>query len=61
MICQILNRTSMPTSSFQHTVLLDIPDLQIVDHFPIITAVMGIIIALLREEVMLPGKVVLCI
>lgn len=56
LLCQILNRTSMQTSSFQHVVLLDIPDLQTVDHFPILTAVIGIVIALLREDMLLPGK-----
>ncbi|XP_058802185.1 E3 ubiquitin-protein ligase RNF123-like isoform X2 [Phymastichus coffea] len=53
LLCQILNRTSMQTSSFQHIVLLDIPDLQTVDHFPILTAVMGIIIALLKDDLSL--------
>jgi Kip1 ubiquitination-promoting complex protein 1 len=46
----------MQNSSFQHVVLLDIPDLPSVDHFPILTAVIGIIIALLREDISLPGK-----
>lgn len=46
----------MQTSSFQHLVLLDIPDLQTVDHFPILTAVIGIIIALLKDDMQLPGN-----
>ncbi|KAJ8674034.1 hypothetical protein QAD02_005296 [Eretmocerus hayati] len=54
LLCQILNRISMPTSSFQHVVLLDIPDLQTVDHFPILTAVIGILIALLKDDMLLP-------
>ncbi|XP_011504327.1 PREDICTED: E3 ubiquitin-protein ligase RNF123 [Ceratosolen solmsi marchali] len=53
LLCQILNRTSMQTSSFQHVVLLDIPELQSVDHFPILTAVIGIILALLKEDMLL--------
>ena len=57
LLCQILNRTSMQTSSFQHVVLLDIPDLQTVDHFPILTAVIGILVALLKEDMLLPGKI----
>ncbi|XP_014215618.1 E3 ubiquitin-protein ligase RNF123 [Copidosoma floridanum] len=54
LLCQILNRISMPTSSFQHVLHLDIPDLQTVDHFPISTAVLGILIALLKEDILLP-------
>ncbi|XP_008211688.1 E3 ubiquitin-protein ligase RNF123 isoform X2 [Nasonia vitripennis] len=53
LLCQILNRTSMQTSSFQHVVLLDIPDLQTVDHFPILTAVVGILLALLKEDMLI--------
>lgn len=46
----------MPTSSFQHVLLLDIPDLMTVDHLPILTAVLGILVALLKEDMSLPGK-----
>lgn len=46
----------METSSFQHVVLLEIPDLQAVDHFPILTAVVGILIALLREDISMNGQ-----
>uniref|UniRef100_A0ABD2WQJ0 RING-type E3 ubiquitin transferase n=1 Tax=Trichogramma kaykai TaxID=54128 RepID=A0ABD2WQJ0_9HYME len=54
LICQILNRTSTQTSSFQHVVLLEIPDLQSVDHFPIVTSVIGIVVALLKDDMALP-------
>ncbi|XP_034940002.1 E3 ubiquitin-protein ligase RNF123-like [Chelonus insularis] len=50
LLCQILNRISSQTSCFQHVVLLDIPDLDAVDHFPILTAVVGILLALLKED-----------
>ncbi|XP_043273682.1 E3 ubiquitin-protein ligase RNF123-like isoform X4 [Venturia canescens] len=51
LLCQILNRVSSQTSSFQHVVLLDIPDLETVDHFPILAAVIGILLALLQQEI----------
>lgn len=50
LLCQVLNRTSSQTSCFQHVVLLEIPDLESVDHFPILAAVAGILLALLRED-----------
>lgn len=50
LLCQILNRVSSQTSSFQHVVLLDIPDLEAVDHFPILAAVVGILLALLKDD-----------
>ncbi|CAK9813379.1 E3 ubiquitin-protein ligase RNF123 [Anthophora plagiata] len=50
LLCQVLNRMSSQTSCFQHVVLLDIPDLDSVDHFPILTAITGILIALLKED-----------
>ncbi|XP_012272240.1 E3 ubiquitin-protein ligase RNF123 isoform X2 [Orussus abietinus] len=50
LLCQILNRVSSQTGCFQHVVLLDIPDLDSVDHFPILVAVIGILLALLDEE-----------
>ncbi|KAK0098177.1 hypothetical protein PV326_010611 [Microctonus aethiopoides] len=50
LLCQILNRISSQTSSFQHVVLLDIPDLETIDHFPILAAVIGILLALLRQD-----------
>lgn len=50
LLCQVLNRMSSQTSCFQHVVLLEIPDLESVDHFPILAAVIGILLALLKEE-----------
>ncbi|XP_015440142.1 PREDICTED: LOW QUALITY PROTEIN: E3 ubiquitin-protein ligase RNF123-like [Dufourea novaeangliae] len=50
LICQVLNRMSSRTSCFQHVVLLEIPDLETVDHFPILVAVTGILLALVNED-----------
>lgn len=50
LLCQVLNRMSSQTSCFQHVVLLEIPDLESVDHFPILAAVIGILLALLERE-----------
>lgn len=50
LLCQILNRMSSHTSCFQHVVQLDIPDLETIDHFPILSAVIGILLALLKQD-----------
>lgn len=50
LLSQILNRVSSQTSSFHLVLLLDIPDLEAVDHFPILTAVIGILLMLLKDE-----------
>ncbi|XP_043264332.1 E3 ubiquitin-protein ligase RNF123-like [Colletes gigas] len=50
LLCQVLNRMSLQTSCFQHVVLLEIPELESVDHFPILAAVTGILLALLNED-----------
>nr|CAD7404785.1 unnamed protein product [Timema cristinae] len=50
LMCQVLNRVSSQAGCFQHVVQLEIPDLETVDHFPILTAVVGILLALLKEE-----------
>lgn len=50
LLCQVLNRMSSQTSCFQHVVLLEIPDLESVDHFPILAAVAGILLVLLNED-----------
>ncbi|XP_068976365.1 E3 ubiquitin-protein ligase RNF123-like [Bombus flavifrons] len=51
LLCQILNRISSQTSCFQHVVLLEIPDLESVDHYPILAAVTGILLALLNDDI----------
>jgi Kip1 ubiquitination-promoting complex protein 1 len=49
-LCQVLNRVSSQTSCFQHVITLDIPELESVDHFPILTAVVGVLLALLLDD-----------
>lgn len=51
LLCQVLNRVSSQAGCFQHVVMLDIPDLETVDHFPILAAVVGILLAVLHEEI----------
>ncbi|XP_018407153.1 PREDICTED: E3 ubiquitin-protein ligase RNF123-like [Cyphomyrmex costatus] len=50
LLCQVLNRMSSQTNCFQHVMLLEIPDLESVDHFPILAAVIGILLALLEKD-----------
>ncbi|KAL0100684.1 hypothetical protein PUN28_019225 [Cardiocondyla obscurior] len=50
LLCQVLNRMSSQTNCFQHVMLLEIPDLESIDHFPILAAVIGILLALLEKE-----------
>ncbi|CAD1477141.1 unnamed protein product, partial [Heterotrigona itama] len=51
LLCQVLNRISSYTSCFLHVILLEIPDLDSVDHFPILAAVTGVLLALLNEDI----------
>jgi len=51
LLCQVLNRISSQAGCFQHVVMLSIPDLETVDHFPILTAVVGIMLALLHDDI----------
>lgn len=41
---------SSQANCFQHVVQLDIPDLDPVDHFPMLAAVIGVLLALLEKE-----------
>ncbi|XP_020289917.1 E3 ubiquitin-protein ligase RNF123 isoform X2 [Pseudomyrmex gracilis] len=50
LLCQVLNRMSSQANCFQHVVQLDIPDLDPVDHFPMLAAVIGVLLALLEKE-----------
>ncbi|RZF38962.1 hypothetical protein LSTR_LSTR003705 [Laodelphax striatellus] len=50
LLCQVLNRISSVTGCFQYVVDMEIPELEPVDHFPILTAVIGILLALLQDE-----------
>lgn len=50
LISQVLSRVTVPAGCFQHVVDLCLPDLGTVTHFAIVTAVIGIILALLKDE-----------
>ncbi|RWS07923.1 E3 ubiquitin-protein ligase RNF123-like protein [Dinothrombium tinctorium] len=49
MLNQILNRVTVPTGCFEFITDLDIPGLELVAHFPIVTAVAGILVALVHK------------
>ncbi|RWS27430.1 E3 ubiquitin-protein ligase RNF123-like protein [Leptotrombidium deliense] len=49
MLNQILNRITVPTGCFEFITDLDIPGLELVAHFPILTAVTGILVALILK------------
>lgn len=51
-INQLLSRVTVPPGSFQYVVDLCLPDLSAVTHFSIITAALGILLALLSDELM---------
>lgn len=59
LLCQILIRVSSTTGCFYHVINMDIPDLESIDPFPILTAVVGILIALLRDDLLEEGSTVM--
>ncbi|XP_078046669.1 E3 ubiquitin-protein ligase RNF123 isoform X2 [Augochlora pura] len=50
LLCQMLNRITSQSNCFQQIVLLKIPGLDTVDHFPILAAVTGVLLALLKDD-----------
>lgn len=50
-MCQILNRIGSNTGSFAQVIELDIPGLENVTYYPLLSAVAGILIALIGNEV----------
>ncbi|XP_076313486.1 E3 ubiquitin-protein ligase RNF123-like isoform X1 [Tachypleus tridentatus] len=50
LICQILNRMSSRSGCFEVVVNLEVRGLEAVHHFPIITAVVGILVSLILES-----------
>lgn len=50
LISQVLSRVTVPPGCFQFIVDMCSSDLNSVTHFPIITAALGILLALLRSE-----------
>lgn len=56
LLCQILIRVSSTTGCFYHVINMDIPDLESIDPFPILAAVVGVLIALLHDDLLDEGK-----
>lgn len=50
LVIQVLTRVTVPSSCFQYVIDLCLPDLTGVTHFSIITAALGIILALMQDE-----------
>ncbi|KAB7500766.1 E3 ubiquitin-protein ligase [Armadillidium nasatum] len=50
-LCQVLNRVSFSSGCFSHVVNLEIPGLETIHYFPMLTAVIGIICSLLKEDI----------
>ncbi|KAI4488691.1 hypothetical protein M0802_011399 [Mischocyttarus mexicanus] len=51
LLCQILNRMISKSNTFQEVLLMDIPDLQSIDYFPLLTAVIGILLLILKKDI----------
>lgn len=49
LICQVLNRVTSRSGCFYLVVSMEIPGLETVDHFPIVSAVTGILVSLMME------------
>lgn len=52
LVSQVLSRVTMPPGCFQYVIDLCLPDLSSVSHFSIITAALGILLALVRDELL---------
>lgn len=52
LVSQVLSRVTIPPGCFQHVIDLCLPDLSSVSHFSIITAALGILLALVRDEML---------
>ncbi|KAK8379354.1 hypothetical protein O3P69_019330 [Scylla paramamosain] len=50
LLCQVLNRVSGWSGCFGHVVSLEIPGLETIHHYPILTAVTGILVTLIRHD-----------
>ncbi|XP_045119356.1 E3 ubiquitin-protein ligase RNF123-like isoform X2 [Portunus trituberculatus] len=50
LLCQVLNRVSGWSGCFGHVVGLEIPGLETIHHYPILTAVTGILVTLIRHD-----------
>lgn len=52
LVSQVLSRVTIPPGCFQYVIDLCLPDLSSVSHFSIITASLGILLALVRDELL---------
>ncbi|XP_046661819.1 E3 ubiquitin-protein ligase RNF123 isoform X1 [Homalodisca vitripennis] len=59
LLSQILLRVTSPTGCFTHVISLEVPDLDSIDQFPVLSAVVGVIVALLAEDLKDPEKTVM--
>nr|XP_033339728.1 E3 ubiquitin-protein ligase RNF123-like [Megalopta genalis] len=50
LLCQVLNRITSQSNCFQQIILLKIPGFDTMDHFPILAAVTGVLLALLKDD-----------
>lgn len=50
LLCQVLNRVSGWSGCFGHVVGLEIPGLETIHHYPILTAVTGILVTLIKHD-----------
>ena len=50
LVIQVMSRVSVPPSCFQHVIDLCLPDLGNITHFAIISASVGILLALMKNE-----------
>lgn len=50
LISQVLSRVTVPPGCFQFVIDLCLPDLSSITHYSIITSALGILIALLKDE-----------
>lgn len=50
LLCQVLNRVSGWSGCFGHVVSLEIPGLETIHHYPILTAVTGILVTLISHD-----------
>ncbi|KAG0728488.1 E3 ubiquitin-protein ligase RNF123 [Chionoecetes opilio] len=54
LLCQVLNRVSGWSGCFGHVVSLEIPGLETIHHYPILTAVTGILLTLITHDLVTP-------
>lgn len=56
LVTQVLSRVTVPPGCFQHVVDLYLPDLSGITHFSILTAAIGVLMALMKDELFIDEK-----